>query len=901
MKRLTSKEVRAEFLGYFEKRRHRVCPSYPLVPPNDPSLLFTNAGMVQFKDVFTGREKSDFARAASSQKCVRAGGKHNDLENVGHTARHHTFFEMLGNFSFGDYFKKDAIRFAWEFLVDHLQLPADRLWITVFGGDQREGLPADDEAAGLWQSEAGVAADRILRCGKKDNFWSMGDSGPCGPCSEIHFDQGQAVPCDQPGDCRGVACECDRFLEVWNLVFMQFDRGSDGKLTPLPAPSIDTGMGLERLCAIVGGVNTNYETDLFLPLLQRMGNIAERSYGASKDDDVSLRVIADHARACAFLMADGVLPSNEGRGYVLRRIMRRAIRHGDKLGVKGLFFFEICREVVRLMGEIYPELAAREELMVKAARLEEETFRRTLAGGLKILNKEIGTLEKQGLTILPGKLVFDLQTRDGFPPDLTAVIAAEHAMTIDHDAYRQAFAHHQEVSGGDLGIEASDDIFKSILGEVGPTEFIGYEERQGSGKVLALVSITHDQDHGRISDRKRVELAGAGGEFEMVVSRTPFYGETGGQVGDTGRLTAPGGRGIVSDAQRPLPEMIVHLVKLEQGEIRVGDQVRLEVDLERRDAIRRNHSATHLLQSALRRVLGEHVNQSGSLVAPDRFRFDFSHFAPVTRDELEEIERLVNRMILANHPVEVTLTDIEGARRAGATMLFGEKYAESVRMVRMGPESLELCGGTHTDRSGDIGALMIVSEGSIKAGVRRIEAVTGTEAIRRLQELRSLVSAACDTLKTEPRLLVERIKSLWKNEAEAGREIEKLKQKLAATGSADPTSEAREIAGVRALAVMASGIGLAGLREFADNLKDRLGGVVMAFCEEHGKLSAVCSVPKHLCDRLKAGELLKAVFVVTGGKGGGRPDFAQGGGGDPARFEQGRKAFYSLLEKTLTS
>jgi alanyl-tRNA synthetase len=904
MKHLSSNEVRAEFLSYFEKRQHRVCRSYPLVPPNDPSLLFTNAGMVQFKDVFTGREKSDFSRAVSSQKCVRAGGKHNDLENVGRTARHHTFFEMLGNFSFGDYFKEQAIRFAWEFLVDHLQLPAERLWITVFGGDQRENLPADDEAAELWRSEAGLGSDRILCCGKKDNFWSMGDTGPCGPCSEIHFDQGESVACGEPGGCRGVNCECDRFLEVWNLVFMQFDRGRNGKLAHLPAPSIDTGMGLERLCAIVQGVNTNYETDLFLPLLQRMGDIAGRRYGADKEGDVSLRVIADHARACAFLMADGVLPSNEGRGYVLRRIMRRAIRHGDKLGVGDIFFSEICSEVVRQMSKSYPELPEREELIVKAARLEEETFRRTLSGGRKILNKEIGSLEKQGSSILPGKLVFDLQTRDGFPPDLTAVIAAEHGMTLDDEAYRQAFAHHQQVSAGELGIAATDEIFKSILGQVGPSEFIGYDEMQGTGNVLALVSLVegHDDNGQAIATiRKRVEQAAAGDEFEMLVSQTPFYGETGGQLGDKGKIVAPQGRGSVLDAQRSLPELIVHRVKLDQGKIHVGDEVRLEVDQERRDAIRRNHSATHLLQSALRQVLGEHVNQSGSLVAPDRFRFDFSHFAPMTREELDQVEHLVNRMIRANYAVEVTLTDIEGARKAGATMLFGEKYAQRVRMVRMGPKSLELCGGTHTGRSGDIGAFLIISEGSIKAGVRRIEALTGAEAINRLQMLRSLTGAACEMLKTEPRLLVERIKTLKKSEAEAEREIEKLKQKVAAVGTTDPASEAREIAGVRALAVMAKGIGLSGLREFTDNLKDRLDGVVMAFSEENGKLSAVCSVPKRLCEKLKAGDLLKAVFEVTGGKGGGRPDFAQGGGGDPAKFEQGCVTFYSLVEKTLTA
>jgi len=885
MEKRSSKEIRSEFLRYFEENGHRVCSSYPLVPPNDPTLLFTNAGMVQFKDVFTGKEKRDFSRAASSQKCVRAGGKHNDLENVGFTARHHTFFEMLGNFSFGDYFKKDAVRFGWEFLVDWMKLPEDRLWVTVFGGDEKENLPADDEAAELWQSEVGVSKDRILRFGKADNFWSMGEVGPCGPCSEIHYDQGDSVPCNQPGECQGIACECDRYLEVWNLVFMQFERDANGVLSPLPAPSIDTGMGLERLAALIQGVNSNYKTDLFVPLIERMGKIAGVKLGSNPEIDTSLRVIADHARATAFLMADGVLPSNEGRGYVLRRIMRRAIRHGNKLGVEDIFLYDICQGVVEMMSPAYPELREQQTLIEKATRLEEETFRRTLTNGLKILKKEIASLKEKNQTVLPGKLVFDLQTRDGFPPDLTGVIANEHGLTVDEATRRKAFEHHQQISAGSLGLEGINPIYQEALNKVGPTEFTGYDGTEGEGKVQFII-----------------EPEKSGDALEAVISPTPFYGETGGQVGDTGRINANGFQGEVLHTSRPLPDLIVHRIKVTKGQLKVGDQVKLSVDYERRQAIRANHSATHLLQAALRRVLGKHVNQQGSMVAPDRFRFDFPHFAPMTKEEIRDVETEVNRLIRENHEVQVEWTDVEGARKAGATMLFGEKYGERVRMVRMG-DSLELCGGTHTDRTGDVGVFKIVSEGSIKAGVRRIEAVTGAEAVRRFQQTSETLGMVVDALKIPPEQLLERIQSLFKRERKLTKEIEGLKQLAATAGDAsDPTSEAREIAGVKVLATRASGIQLSGLRDFADRLRDKLGtAVVLAFAEDRGKLSAVCSVSKDLTKRLKAGDLLKQVFQLTGGKGGGRPDFAQGGGGDPAKMDQAISGFYPLVEQALSN
>ncbi len=899
MKKLSADQIRAEFLRYFEEHDHKVCASYPLVPPNDPTLLFTNAGMVQFKDVFTGQEKKDFSRAVSSQKCVRAGGKHNDLENVGYTTRHHTFFEMLGNFSFGDYFKRDAIRFGWEFLTETMGLDPDRMWVSVFEGDSEKSLPADDEAAGIWSDEIGVPAGRILRFGKKDNFWSMGDTGPCGPCSEIHYDQGEEVPCTEEGECRGLACECDRYLEVWNLVFMQFNRGAGGELTPLPAPSIDTGMGLERLAVVVQGVRSNYDTDLFTPLLDRMGEIAGTPYGSGPEADVSLRVVADHARATAFLMSDGVLPSNEGRGYVLRRIMRRAIRHGAKLGVSDLFFHQVCLEVVRRMSATFPELANNAGLIEKAARLEEETFRRTLDNGLRLLNREIEQLKGKGASVLPGKLVFDLKTRDGFPTDLTAVIAAEHGMSIDQDAYFKEWKKHQEISSGDLGIEGIDEIFRQVLADCGPTDFSGYEETEGQGEVQAIMASEE-----RSNDRRTVEEASAGQTVEVVVSPTPFYGETGGQIGDTGRMTSDTGlTARVVDARRPLPELIVLEVRIESGSLARGDRVALSVDDERRRRIRLNHSATHLLQTALRRVLGDHVNQKGSLVAPDRLRFDFSHFASMTHDEIQRVEREVNDLVRRNLPVEVIETDMEGARKAGATMLFGEKYDDLVRMVRMGEDSLELCGGTHAGRSGDIGQLAILSEGAVQAGVRRIEAVTGPGAVAHVQKTTDQLRAAAAVLKTTPARLAERTRSLVERERMLSRQVEELKQKLAfAGGGRDPTAEAREIAGVKVLATRVEGIELSGLRDFADQLRDRLGGgIVLAAAEEGGKMSTVCTVARDLTGKVKAGELLKAFFERTGGRGGGRPDFAQGGGGDPAKLPEAIEAFYPMVEKALSA
>ncbi len=905
MKSRSSQEIRSQFLEFFEQHDHRVYSSYPLVPPNDPTLLFTNAGMVQFKDIFTGKEPRNHPRAASSQKCVRAGGKHNDLENVGFTARHHTFFEMLGNFSFGDYFKKDAIRFAWEFLVDWMQLPEDRLWVSVFEGDPSDGLPPDEEAADIWHSETGIAKDRILRFGKHDNFWSMGDTGPCGPCSEIHFDQGDRVACNQSGGCLGVACECDRFLEIWNLVFMQFERDDNGKLTALPAPSIDTGMGLERLCAVMQSSQWNYDTDLFLPLINQMGSLCSKPYGRDLGWDVSLRVVADHARATAFLISDGVLPSNEGRGYVLRRIMRRAIRHGHKLGVSALFFHEICLRVVELMAGVYPELEDRKTLLEKAVRLEEETFRRTLENGLRILKREMSQQASLGARRLPGKLVFDLQTRDGFPPDLTAVIAKEQGFSIDHTSYQKEWEHHQQVSSSGLGMQETDRIYHAVLNQAGGSAFSGYETTEGTGKVLALIQLAPDntdQAHKIQATRNLLEHASKGERIEAVISPTPFYGESGGQIGDTGLISSDTFKGVIENTLKPLSDLTVHRIHVIDGSISIGDTVRLTVDPERRTSVRLNHSATHLLQAALRKILGTHVNQKGSLVAPDRLRFDFSHFAAMTREEIAATEQLVNQLIRRNYSINTTQTDLDGARNAGATMLFGEKYEQQVRMVQMGDVSLELCGGTHAERTGDIGVFKIISESSVQAGVRRIEALTGSDALERFQQFEHQLMQAASVLKSSPDDLNERLNNMIVRERELVRKIEKLKQAAACGPTSNPLENSKEIKGIKALFLNTQGIELSGLRDFTDNLKDRMGGgVVMTTANAGNKISLVCSVSKQFTDRLQAGQLLKEVLLVTGGKGGGRADFAQGGGGDPQLTDQAEKEFYRLVLEKLSA
>jgi alanyl-tRNA synthetase len=886
----TAAQIRELFLRFFEERGHRRVASSALVPQNDPTLLFTNAGMVQFKDVFTGREKRDYTRATTAQKCVRAGGKHNDLENVGFTARHHTFFEMLGNFSFGDYFKQEAIAWAWEFVTgpQWLAVPKDRLAATVFAGEGT--IPWDEEAYGFWKAQ-GVREDRIHKLGAKDNFWAMGDTGPCGPCSELHFFQGDDVPCAEEAagrKCLGVACDCDRWLEIWNLVFMQFERGQDGGLTPLPRPSIDTGGGLERMAAVAQGKRSNYDTDLFQNIIRAIEKLSGKKYGVNEDDSVSMRVIADHARATTFLVGDGVLPSNEGRGYVLRRIMRRAIRHGKRLGLEKPFLADVCAAVIEEMGAAYPEIRENRPFIVKVAAQEEESFRRTLDKGLLILEEEMGRLGKTGDAVVPGKVAFQLYDTFGFPMDLTRVIAAERGFGVDEAGFDRNMAEQRARSewkgSGELAV---GDLQKAIATELGETHFLGYETPVAKAEVKAI-----------LANGARVAKAKQGDKVELVTAATPFYGESGGQVGDLGAITGPGGRVRVTDTQRPVPGLITHLGEVEQGELAVGDVVELAVDDRRRDLIRANHSATHLLHFALREKLGEHVKQAGSIVAPDYLRFDFSHFQPLTDDERREIERRVNELVRENAETETAVLELEKARQAGAMMMFGEKYGDVVRVVRIGP-SKELCGGTHVRRTGDIAFFKIASEESIASGVRRIVAHTGPKAVELSQREEDELRRAAALLKTGAFEVAQKIEGAQKRIRELERALEEAKGKVATAQSGDLVGQARDVNGAKVLTVKVQGDGKT-LRELADKLRDKLGrGVVALASEQDGKAILLVAVTKDLTAKLKAGDLVKEAAKLVGGSGGGKPDLAQAGGSDPAGIEKALEKVQELAELAL--
>jgi alanyl-tRNA synthetase len=878
MKTLTAAEIRESFLRFFEERGHRRVPSSSLVPQNDPTLLFTNAGMVQFKDVFTGREKRDYSRATTSQKCVRAGGKHNDLENVGFTARHHTFFEMLGNFSFGDYFKKDAIAWGWEWVTSPQWLGIDesRLAATVFAGEGN--LPWDEEAFELWKAQ-GVPPDRIHKLGAKDNFWAMGETGPCGPCSEIHFFQSNDVPCaeEQQGrPCLGVACDCDRWLEIWNLVFMQFERSQDGALTPLPKPSIDTGAGLERVAAVVQGKRSNYDTDLFQNIIRAIEGIAGKRYAsASADDQVSMRVIADHARATTFLVGDGVLPANDGRGYVLRRIMRRAIRHGKRLGLERPFLADVCRAVIAEMGDAYPQTRDNEPFVTKVAQQEEEGFRRTLDRGLALLDDEMRRLATTGERVIPGKVAFQLYDTFGFPMDLTRVIAAERGLGVDEPGFDRHMAEQRARSEWKGSGEAAiGDLHKQVAQELGEVHFLGYETTRAQAEVKALVV-----------NGARAARAKAGDEVEVVTGATPFYGESGGQVGDQGTISLPGGAVEVKDALRPVPGLVVHRGKVARGEVAVGDVATLEVDDARRDLVRANHSATHLLHFALREKLGEHVKQAGSVVAPDYLRFDFSHFQPLAPDELRDVERRVNELVRANEATDTAVLELEEARKTGAMMIFGEKYGDRVRVVRIGP-SKELCGGTHVRRAGDINFFKIASEESIAAGVRRIVAYTGPRAVELAQRQEEELQHAAALLKAGPFEVAQKLEAAQRRAKELERALEEAQGQLAAARSGDLAGRAREVNGVKVLAVKVEGDGRA-LRDLADKLRDRLGrGVVALGAEQDGKAILLVAVTKDLAGKVKAGDLVKEAAKLVGGSGGGKPDLAQAGGSNPAGLDQ---------------
>ena len=873
----TAAEIREAFLRYFEARGHRRVGSASLVPQADPTLLFTNAGMNQFKDVFTGRETREYRRATTAQKCVRAGGKHNDLENVGFTARHHTFFEMMGNFSFGDYFKADAIAFAWELVTspEWLGIKKDRLAATVFAGEG--GIPWDDEAYRLWKAQ-GVPEERVLKLGAKDNFWAMGETGPCGPCSELHYFQGNDIPCaeEKAGrPCQGVACDCDRWLEIWNLVFMQFERSADGGLTPLPKPSIDTGAGLERLAAVVQGKRSNYDTDLFQNIIRAIEQVSGKRYDAATPDGVSMRVIADHARATAFLVGDGVLPSNEGRGYVLRRIMRRAIRHGKRLGLERPFLAGVCGTVIEEMGGAYPETRENRAFIEKVAATEEESFRRTLDKGLTILEVEMARLAEAGQTSIAGQVAFQLYDTFGFPMDLTRTIAAEHGLAVDEPGFDRHMAEQRARSEWKGSGEAAvGDLHKQIATELGETKFLGYESGTARAEVKAIVV-----------NGARVARAGKGDRVEVIAEATPFYGESGGQVGDVGTIVGPGGRMVVKDAQRPVPGMVVHVGEVVEGELAVGDLVELSVDEARRDLVRANHSATHLLHWALRQRLGEHVKQAGSVVAPDHLRFDFAHFQSLEPEDLRQIEATVNELVRQNEAADTAVLELAAARQTGAMMIFGEKYGDRVRVVRLGP-SKELCGGTHVRRTGDIAFFKIASEESIAAGVRRIVAVTGPKAVELAQRTEAELDKAAALLKAGAFEVAQKIEQAQRRTRELERELDEARAKLSTARSGDLAGQARDVNGVKVLAARVEGDGNA-LRELADKLRDKLGHGVVALGSDHGgKAVLLVAVTKDLVGRVKAGDLVREAAKLVGGKGGGKPDLAQAGGPDAAGLDR---------------
>jgi len=877
---MDSNEIRTAFLSYFENRDHRIVPSSPLVPKEDPSLLFTNAGMVQFKRVFLREERRDYTRATSSQKCVRAGGKHNDLENVGKTARHHTFFEMLGNFSFGDYFKEGAIEFGWDLLANEMGLPKEKLWVSIY--------EEDEEAFDLWRRKVGVPSERIVRLGEKDNFWAMGDTGPCGPCSEIIIDQGEGVGCGRP-DCK-VGCECDRFLELWNLVFMQFNRDENGQMTPLPKPCIDTGLGLERITAVLQGVTSNYDTDLFRDIVARIEEIGSTKYGRDEADDTSIRVIADHARATAFLIGDGVLPDKAGRGYVLRRIMRRAIRHGRKLGIKGTFLGDISGIVAELMQEAYPELTENRNYITRVIELEETGFSETLDRGLSLLREETARLTQMGRDVVPGTVVFMLYDTFGFPVDLTEDIVQEEGFRIDLDGFEGAMEEQRRKareSWKGMGQEGFKEIYGRISSEGIGTQFVGYEETRCASKVVKIIKGDHF-----------VEKAEGGETVEIVVEKTPFYGETGGQVGDKGRLEKHDLLVEINDARRPLPDVIVHRGLVKEGTLTVGDEVVLTVDEGMRGRTAANHTATHLLHSALREVLGDHVKQAGSLVEPHRLRFDFTHFSPLTEEELAQVEEFVNGKIRQNIGVDVQEMETREAVQGGAVALFGEKYGDKARVVSIADFSKELCGGTHTSRTGDVGLFKIVSETGVAAGVRRVEALTGEDAVRHVQQEEAELKRVASMVKAPSGEVASKVGKLLDHQRRLEREIESLRAKLAGGTSIDLMDEARVIKGVKVLAAQVEVEDPQSLRNFGDTLRDRIGsGIVLLGSRREKKVSLLMRVTDDLVSRFNANTMIKRVAAEVGGSGGGRPDMAQAGGTDVSKLDQALQSIYEIVEE----
>ncbi|MFA9461921.1 alanine--tRNA ligase [Thiohalorhabdus methylotrophus] len=877
-------EIRRKFLEFFAGRDHEVVPSASLVPQNDPTLLFTNAGMVQFKDVFLGREHRGYTRAVTSQRCLRAGGKHNDLENVGHTARHHTFFEMLGNFSFGDYFKREAIQHAWAFLTEELGLPEEKLFVTVY--------TEDEEAARIWLDEMHIDPERFAYVGAADNFWAMGDTGPCGPCSEIFYDHGPELPGAPPGSGED---EGDRYVEIWNLVFMQYNRDGDGTLHDLPNPNIDTGMGLERIAAVMEGVHNNFDTDLFLPLIHQAAEQAGVRYNESDATDVSLRVIADHIRACAFLIADGVIPSNEGRGYVLRRIIRRAARHGRMLGIQGAFFHQLVQPLVDAMGHHFTELDEQRATIERVLKIEEERFAATLTEGLAHLDEVIRSLPADAAQI-PGEAAFRLYDTYGFPLDLTEDIARERGLSVDNAGFDEHMAEQKaraRASWGGSGEEQVPQAYYELLENHQGTEFLGYQSLSAEASLGGI-----------LKDDACFKELNAGEEAVLVLNQTPFYGESGGQVGDTGRITTSEAEFVVTDTQVPLPGLVAHVGRLERGRLNTGDTVHCEVNESARHATAYNHSATHLLHAALRHQLGDHVRQMGSLVEPDRLRFDFSHYEGLTADQLRTIENEVNRHIRANYDVSADWMTLDQAQGKGAIAFFDEKYGEQVRVITMGSASMELCGGTHVSRTGNIGLFKIVEETGIAAGVRRIEALTGQEAINHVQAQEDQIGRIAGMLKGTRSDAGDRVAELVERSRDLEKEVERLKSKLATAASGDLLDNVREIGGIKVLAAALEGQDPKSLRQTVDQLKQKLGSGVIVLGvpdPEKGKVSLIAGVTDDLTDRFSAGDLVNQVAEGVGGKGGGRADMAQAGGKEPEKLDSALERVGEYVEGCLAT
>jgi len=874
---MTGNEVRKKFLDYFEKQDHRIVRSSSLVPSDDPTLLFVNAGMVQFKRAFLGEEKRSYVRATTAQKCVRAGGKHNDLENVGYTARHHTFFEMMGNFSFGDYFKEKAIEFGWDLLTNDFGLSEDKLWVSIYLDD--------DEAHNLWHKNIGVPENRISRFGEEDNFWAMGDTGPCGPCSEIHFDRGLEFGCGKP-DCK-VGCDCDRFLEIWNLVFMQFDRDVSGKLTPLPKPSIDTGLGLERMVSILQDVPTNFDIDLIRPIMNKVEILSEKRLGESWEADVGMKVIADHSRAAAFLIGDGVLPSNEGRGYVLRRIMRRAIRYGRNIGLTRPFLHETARVVFDIMKPAYPELTEAASFITNVIENEEIRFSETLDHGLKLLNENLLNLKAKGQKNVPGELIFKLYDTYGFPVDIVRDIVRDEDMTLDLEGFDQAMEAQRERSKAIAAFTSISDAYKNLSAYGITAQFVGYDTVSCRSKVLVMVK-----------DGEEVQEASEGQSVEIVTEVTPFYGEAGGQVGDTGTISADNLEMKISDTVKDPTGLIIHKGKVIAGTVNKGDDVTLTVDEHQRLATARNHTATHLLHFALRKILGDHVKQAGSLVAPERLRFDFTHFSQPDSETLDKIEGLVNEKIRENLPIQTEEMESEAAFKTGATALFEEKYGDRVRVVSLSDFSKELCGGTHSHRTGDIGLFKIVGESSVASGVRRIEALTGAAALDYIQKIAKRLHDTALLLREHPDAVPQRLEKILSHQKVLEKELERLKAGIAAQSAHWTQKDIKTIGGIQVLVKKVSVDKPAAMRELADRFKEKLkSGIVVLGSADTTKTLLIVVVTKDLTARFHAGNMIKEIASVVGGGGGGRPDMAQAGGSKPEKLDQALEKAYEIVER----